>query len=59
MPMTFGNAKENDSEMLSNLEESTPTTQSLDFFLKIQNSAKPLENSGKNIPSAINIVIGA
>lgn len=26
MPMSFGNINENDSEMLSNLEESTPKT---------------------------------
>ena len=26
MPMTFGNIKENDHEMLSKLEESTPKT---------------------------------
>lgn len=59
MPMTFGNIKENDHEMLSKLEESTPKTLSLDFFLNIQNSANLLENSGKNVSSAINIVIGA
>ncbi len=59
MPMTFGHTKENDCEMLSKLEESTPKNLSLDFFLNIQNSANLLENSGKNVSSAINIVIGA